>query len=341
MSTFTFSPALGWPAGIAIAVAMCALAAFIGAQWRRMKRDGADQTLGMCIRRIAACIVIALMALTPSIATATTSRAINATDVVIATDVTGSMAVKDGKYGSGANGISRLDAARLAIQDITSLYANSSFAAVSFGKAGTLDVPLTPDTQAIDSWASSLKAEPTSDSAGSSLDASLDTLLTTVKDIHDQHPDDRIILYLITDGEQTSPTTRRTFSSLRQYVNDSCVIGVGSADGGKIPVIDSAGTQSADQYVTDPSTGEPGISRMDADQIKSIADELSGSYLLLDEGKTLGESDIAAQSSKWRVTSTVKERTRTTPVVWPLAIVLAALLAWEAGAWLATSRRLL
>ena len=80
------------------------------------------------------------------------------TDVVIAADVTGSMGVADATYGDRTQ-ISRLDAAKAAIDDITAAYAHSSFAAVSFGASGTQDVPLTPDARAIDNWADSLRVE--------------------------------------------------------------------------------------------------------------------------------------------------------------------------------------
>ena len=98
-------------------------------------------------------------------------------------------------------------------------------------------MPLTPDAPAIDNWANTLAVEATSVSAGSSLDAPIDQLLLTAKSIREAHPDDAIVLYLITDGEQTSNVTRRTFSSLRQYLNDGFTVGVGSTEGGKIPVI--------------------------------------------------------------------------------------------------------
>ncbi|MEE1295746.1 MAG: vWA domain-containing protein [Bifidobacterium sp.] len=331
MNGFTFAPSLGWPVTIVICVAMAAAAvATIVLHARR--RGVTDETLGMCVRRVAICVVVAVMALTPAIATSTTSRAVNATDVVIATDVTGSMGVKDARYGE-QEGISRIDAARDAIADITKAYANSSFAAVSFGAQGTLDVPLTPDAQAIDNWGDALEPEPASASAGSSLDTALDALLRTLEQVHDAHPDDNIVLYLITDGEQTTPKTRRSFSALRRYLKDSCVIGVGSEAGGKIPQADGT-------YVTDPSTGHPGVSIMDAGQIKSLADELGGSYMLTTSGKTAVDEAIEGESRKWRQTQTVKEHTRVSPVTWPLDIILVALLAWECGAWFATSRRL-
>ncbi|OZG62295.1 von Willebrand factor type A domain [Bifidobacterium lemurum] len=341
MSQFVFSPALGWPAAIALVALLCVMA--VAQVTLHVRRKDSDETLFACVRRVLICLTLAVMVLTPSVISSTTSRAVNATDVVVAVDVTGSMAVSDAHYGSDET-VSRLDAAKQAVHDLTEQYADASFAALRFGASATLDVPLTPDSLAIDNWADTLSVESTSVSAGSSLDAPIDQLLLTLKSIRDQHPDDAVILYLITDGEQTSTTTRRTFSSLRQYLDDAFAVGVGSTEGGRIPLVsDGVGEIDPDteNWVTDPDTGEPGISAMDEAILSELADEMSGSVVILSAEQTLANGVSAEASDQWRVTSTTKERQRTTPVVWPEAIVLLALLAMEAGAWIATSRRLI
>ncbi|MBT1174983.1 VWA domain-containing protein [Bifidobacterium sp. LC6] len=345
MNGFTFSPALGWIAGGILAVLLAVLAVAEIVQFVRRKHANAtDETVWACTRRTLMLLVAAVMVLTPSVVAPTTSRAINATDVIIAVDTTGSMAVADAHYGSNDT-VTRIEAARKAVHDVTSTYADASFAALRFGASGTLDVPLTPDTPAIDNWADTLAVESTSVSAGSSLDAPINQLLVTAKSIRDAHPDDVIVLYLITDGEQTSNVARRSFSSLRQYVDDGFTVGVGSSEGGKIPLIAdgvSAGdSNTTDQWVTDPDTGQPGISKMDEQNLKDIADEISGTYIALNASNTLAGQASSKASKQWRVTNTAKPRTRTTPVVWPLAIILALLLVCEVGAWIATSRRLI
>ncbi len=342
MSSFTFSPSLGWPVGGAIGIVMLLLA--VVSLIRHVQGNGGDETLMSCVRRALICLAVGAMALTPSVTSTTTSRAVNNTDVVVAVDVTGSMAVCDAQYGTSET-ITRLQAAKLAVQDLTDAYADSSFAALRFGASGTLDVPLTPDSAAINNWASTLAPEATSVSSGSSLDAPLDQLVTTLKSIREAHANHAIVLYLITDGEQTSLTTRRSFSTLRSYVNDAFAVGVGSTKGGKIPLIED-GVSGNDEtheerWVIDPDTGQPGISAMDKNNIKDIADETGGTALFVSQDDTLANGRSAQASSKWRVTSTTKQRTRLTPVIWPLAIAVAGLLAWEIGAWLALSRRLL
>lgn len=340
MTTLTFSPAMGWPIGGTVAALMVILAV-AEVTLHVVRRESSDETPAACARRTLIAVLAAAMALTPCITVPTTSRAVNATNVMIAVDVTGSMAVHDAHYGSPET-ISRLDAARQAVHGLTSMYPDASFSAIRFGASGTLDVPLTPDALAIGNWADTLAVEPTSVSAGSNLDAPLDQLLLTLKSIRQQHPDDALLLYLITDGEQTSNRTRRTFSSLRRYLDDAVVVGVGSAEGGNVPVIDDGmNGESTDEWVNDPATGEPGVSVMDMSNLEELADEMSGSAVVLHETQTIDAGASHEASDRWRVTETAKERTRLAPVVWPLAIAMAALLAWEFGAWLASSRRLI
>ncbi len=59
---------------------------------------------------------------------------------------------------------------------------------------------MTPDARAIDTWADSLRVDPTDTSSGSSPDASIDTLLLTLNSVRDANPDDTIVMYLITEG---------------------------------------------------------------------------------------------------------------------------------------------
>ena len=354
MSTFTFSPLLGWPVGGTIALVMLTLA--IVEVVRHTFGDAGDETMLSCVRRMLICLTVGAMALGPSMTVSTTSRAVNNTNVVMAVDVTGSMAVKDAAYGSDEL-TTRLNAAKQAVDDVTKAYADSSFAAVRFGASGTLDVPLTPDAAAIRNWATTLAPEATSVLSGSSLDAPLDQLITTLNDIRTTHPDDAIILYLITDGEQTSAQSRRTFSTLRHYINDAIVVGVGSTAGGRIPLIkDGASSDSskssesgsaesknsnAQQWVTDPDTGQPGISKMDETTLKNLADELGGSMVTTSAQNTMANGQSAEASKKWNVGATAKQRTRTNPVVWPLAAIALVLIAWEMGSTIAMSRRLL
>lgn len=339
LSDLKLSPMFGWPVAIVVSLVVLGVAVFGLVRCVRQRPD-TDATVGGWVRRLLMALVLALMVLTPSVTTVTESRAVNATDVFIAVDVTGSMAVSDAQYGS-ADKISRIDAARKAVHDITALYPDASFAAVSFGTSGTTDVPLTPDSRAIDNWVDTLPTEPTSVSAGSNLDKAIDPLLLTMKSTKDKHADDQILVYYISDGEQTSNKTRRTFSSLRQYADNAVVVGVGSTQGGRIPQVSDDGTVAKNQWVTDPSTKQPGISKMDVKNLKAIADEMGGSYVQTQASTTLATQQQMDGSSDYRVTVTHKQREHSEPIVWPLALALMVLVVIEVVSWIRTSGRLL
>ena len=339
LKSLTFEPALGWVAGGLLSGLLLLLAIALVIHGLRKGRD-TDADRWALTRRTSMVLILALMILTPSTVSKTTNKAVNATDVFIAVDVTGSMAVKDAGYGD-QEGISRLEAARAAAHDLTRIYPDASFSALSFGASASVDLPLTPDVRAVDNWARGLATEPTSRSAGSSLDAPLDRLSLVMKQTRDRHPDDRILLYLISDGEQTGPDERRSFSVLREGLDDAFVLGTGSAKGGMVPLSSDVGGSDADGWVTDPKTGQPGISSMDPKTLKAMADEMSGHYQALTKGITVREGATAAASKRYRVTKVDQVRQHVTPLVWPLALVELALILIEAGLWIRTSRRLL
>ncbi len=352
------APSYGWIVAI-IAVLIVLVAMFFEIVPLRRKSALTNETLAMRLRRIAICAMLVICILSPSIMRATMQRAVNATNVIIAVDITGSMRAKDADYDNKAK-IERIDAARSIVKQITKSYANASFAAISFGASTSVDVPLTPDAKAVDNWITTLLTEPTSIATGTSLDAPIDQTLLTAKAIHDAHPDDTTVLYVLSDGEETTQRKRRTFSSLRAYITHAFVIGIGSSKGAKIPlkstklsIDDYASDQDAQrksegdsnlsssiEWVKDPSTGKPGISKLDEKNLRNIADELSGKYIHSSLNHTLGSEAKPILSHQWRMNETAKPRLRPEPIIWPFAAIATVLLIWELVVWFITSRKL-
>lgn len=341
MRTWTLHPSLGWIAGSIIAAIMLVLA-IVGPILYHRTGSNTDTSRIAVVRRSLMAIVLAFMVLTPSQVQQVTNKAVSATDVYIAVDVTGSMAVQDAHYGSQEK-LTRLAAAQKAVNDIVATYPAASFAAIHFGTNATIDLPITPDARAVTNWADNLTTEPTSLSSGSSLDAPIDPLTIAMKERKDQHPNNRIVLYIISDGEQTSAQQRKSFSTLRAYLNAAFTVGVGSSQGGKVPVsgIGFNEQKQGGQWVIDPQTGQPGISKMDERELKNIADETSGTYLPTDSDHTVANGPAAKSSSRYQVQTTQSKHERVTAVVWPLALLLLALLVWEMIDWIVSSRRLL
>lgn len=323
------------------------------------KSNFTNETVCMRIRRFVICILLSICVLCPCVMRNTIHRSLSATNVLFVLDVTGSMKVKDAGYASYKN-IERIQAAKLIINKVTKSYPNASFAGIRFGTSTSVDVPLTPDANAIENWVNTVQTEPTGISSGTSLDAPIDQTLLTAKTIRDSHPEDVNVLYLISDGEETTTRKRRTFSSLRAYINHAFVITVGSKEGGKIPVSkdtledsdnsdisssdsdsNSTSSNASSSWVIDPSTGNPGISKTDDKNMKNIADELSGGFIHAKYSQEIGNEAKNIMSKQWRDSKTFKPRLRPEPIVWPFALVLSFVMLWELSVWLLTSRKLI
>lgn len=313
--------------------------------WFRTRTDSEAGAIDW-IRRSFIVLVLLALAVGPSIVSTSASTAVSSTTVVMAVDVTGSMAVGDAQYGSSQK-MTRLDAARHAIDDLLKLYAGARFEAISFGSSANVDVPSTADAQAVRSWAEGLEVEPTSVSAGSSLSQPLDTLIRSMQEIRARRHSAPIAFYYISDGEQTSRGGRRTFSTLRQFVTTGATIGVGSAAGGRVPLVTAANARrisisptpiAPNGYVTDPMTHKPGISQMSRRELSSIADEFSGQSLVLGPTTTIARL-TSGTSLRYRLAQGQKRHRSRTLVVWPQEIALFLLLLWELAVDVMRARR--
>lgn len=295
------------------------------------------------IRRALIVLCMGVIFLGPSVTRTSTTQAVKNTDILIAVDTTGSMAVHDAQYGSDQQ-LTRLQVAQQVVKDSVSQFPNASYAAIRVGTSGSVALPLTPDALAIANWSSTLRPEPTAASHGSNLDKALDALIPLARDTRKAHPQDTIVVLYITDGEQTDTTTRRSFASLRQSVDHALVIGVGSAKGGTVPTVDTDGVIDDQHPVTDPSTGQPGISARNEKNLSDIADEMSGSMCLTDSTHTcMSAQDTSLQHTftSWRIEHSNKPVEQEELLVWPFVIIMLLLLVWEAGVWTYRSRRAL
>ena len=346
--TVTLAPMFGWIVSPILALILVCLAVFTAAQYRRtaVPRSGmTDTTVWAVVRRVLMCLLLAIIILTPARYVRSTTQAVNATDVYIAVDTTGSMAVNDAHY-KGGQAVTRLNAASRAVKDIARMYPDASFSVIRFGASTSTDLPLTPDSNAVTQWADTLATEATATSRGSNLDAPLDSLIASMANTKKAHPGDTVVLYYISDGESTGSQARRTFSALRKYVDNAVVIGVGSAEGGKVPLtqvgVKAMDTQdNAGQWGKDPATGEDGISKLDEASLKSIADELSGTYIHITQERGIPLQDSAGASRDYRLRTVTRRADYTVPVIWPFTAIFALIFAWELAAWTITSRRML
>lgn len=174
----------------------------------------------------------------------------------------------------------RIEGIREDINDLLDDYVGSKFSLITFNSQATMRVPLTPDSTALASSINTMLPEVTQYSNGSSISAPKALLEETLKAESELDPDGEranIVLYF-GDGEQTSDAEPESFSSMKELVSTAKVYGYGTSEGGKMKTQTGFYISSdKDSYIKDGS-GNEGLSIIDEDNLKAIANDLGGEY---------------------------------------------------------------
>lgn len=243
-------------------------------------------------------------------------------DVFFVVDRTGSMNAED--YDGGKP---RLDGVRADMQEIMSMTEGSRYSIIAFDSTATSQLPLTTDAGAATAWVDTLSTEPTEYSKGSNVDRPLDTLVQAVSDTSKDDPDSHILVYMLTDGENTDDEKSESFSPLAPMVDGGGVLGYGTEQGGAMKA--RGGSQDG-KYITD-ADGRKGMSHIDEDQLSTIADQIGVPYL----HRTTPGDPIKGTMDGITLKPVPVERTTKASSFedwyWVASIPLAALMIWELG----------
>ena len=262
--------------GALLAVALArrrrALAAFGGAGSALVSASPVRQLTKLALL-VVALLAIAVALVGPQIGEAPRKAAERAADVVIALDVSQSMAVRDVAP-------DRLRSAQHAIEVLGQQLAGSRVGLILFAGGSVQRYPLTTDTKvlgpALDTSGRGFRINP-----GSSLRAAL----TAGQALFPASPlDDRRAkaLVLITDGEDPAAQLP-PLDTLRQRNIHVFALGVGTVEGGTIPVYDTKG-----QFIQNlrTPTGEELTSHLDEQRLRELTDLGGGRYWHLEGDAT-------------------------------------------------------
>lgn len=242
-------------------------------------------------------------------------------NVFFVVDRTGSMNAED------YNGEQpRLEGVKADMEQIMGMTEGSRYSIIGFDSSATQQLPLTTDAGAAAAWIDTLDTEPTSYSQGSNMDRALTTLLTALSDTRRDDPDSHILVYFLADGENTDDRESEPFSQAASMVDGGAVLGYGTAEGGRM----KASGEANEEYITDES-GQPGISRIDEEQLQTIAGQMGVPYLHREDP----EAPIESTMEDITLHSVPIESPRSVASFedwyWIAAIPLAGLLIWELG----------
>jgi Ca-activated chloride channel family protein len=282
-------------------------------------------------RRTAAVLVLALIGLGPSIPSPEGENLVRSVDVFFVVDRTGSMAAED--YDGDRP---RLDGVRHDIVALAEAIPDARYSVISFDSQASRQLPLTSDPLAITSWAETFDREVTIYSQGSLTDRPLEALRDALEGAQEQNPQNLRVVFFLSDGEQTAEGEPKSFAELAPMIDAGAVLGYGTPEGGPMKINDPYAEDPG--YIKDYTSGDNALSKIDKATLTALADQLGVPYVPRDAPSEvteivagidgdLTEAPGGRDGSSWRI------------VVWPLALVLAGLLVWEAWSWSTTTGR--
>lgn len=201
-------------------------------------------------------------------------------DIVFAVDCSRSMLAADVSP-------NRLERAKLAVMDFVRRHGRGRVGLIAFSGQAFLQCPLTFDYGAFEDALRALD-EKTIMVPGTDIGRALDEAFRAI-----EKRDRRKIVVLLTDGEDLQKAGARTAEALAKELVVVYTIGVGTAAGAEIRVINDQGQM---ELVRD-ARGEVVRSRLDATTLRAIAEATKGNYFPLGAlGEGLAKVRLAMES---------------------------------------------
>lgn len=295
------------------------VACVLGVVLRRRQR-------GAWVRRTLMVLLIIAVAMRPSTPLeGEQTQRMNAS-VFFVVDRTGSMRAED--Y---AGGKPRLDGVKHDMEKILSRTKGARYSIIGFDSTATAQLPLTTDAGAARAWIDTLDTELTSNSQGSNVDRPLTALTRALNDARKDAPEDTIIVYVLTDGENTDGRRSASFAPAASFVDAGGVLGYGTSQGGRMK---AHGGKDDGKYITEGGTA--GVSKIDEGQLRTIAQQLKVPYLHRTAPDAAQDDALAATLKDVHLKAVPTKRASQVASFrdwyWIPAIALALLFVWEVGA---------
>ena len=187
-------------------------------------------------------------------------------DVVVALDASKSMRARDVLP-------SRLERAKLELSTLLDELKGDRVAIVAFAGDAFVQCPLTSDYAAAKLFLRAIDPDQMQE-GGTNIGAALATAQKVLEGA-DRGAKDRVVV-LLSDGEDLSGEVGEASEALKAAGIKVFTVGIGSATGEPIPVLDKQGDRTG--YLKDPTTGQTVLSRLDEAGLESIAQATGGEY---------------------------------------------------------------
>lgn len=288
------------------------------------------------VRRVLMVAVVTAMLAGPSVP-GEVRKVTSNTEVWLLIDRTGSMAAED-----WTDGQPRLAGVRQDAQTVLSAMAGARFSVMTWDSEVRTVLPLTTDESAVQSFLDTFEQETSDFSQGSSPDRPVAALTARLAQAAQANPQNIRYLFVLSDGE-TSNTDQAfdasTWAPVAQYIDGGLVIGYGTTQGARMKTY-RLGVQDQGEYIRDYSKpGAPeAVSRIDESALRGIAGRLGVDYVHSPDTQSVQGHAADMMHGAATIAESREQLSTYRYAVWPLAVALAALVAWEAAA-LATRAR--
>ena len=276
------------------------------------------------IRRIIICLLTLIILIRPTIPADTVARLKSDLNVIFILDSTGSMLAKDHK-----NSQSRLDAAKQDIKPLSSLLSGARFSLIAFDNTPYIALPFTTNTTSLETAVSTISPINTAYSIGSNISAPLDLAQDLISQNSTNFPDRKTAVFFLSDGEQSAKYQLNIPENLKTSILGGAVLGYGSTSGSRIHEvkISSTGNLSSDTPIITDSKGTPVITKLNPENLKTIANSLSLDYA---DKNTPNPLNSKADKIRKSVSKTqTSDKTSSTELYWIISFALFILLLLE------------
>lgn len=250
-------------------------------------------------------------------------------EIILAVDRTGSMVAEDWEGNQP-----RLEGAKRDIDTLLEATSGARYAIITWDSTARMELPLTTDGSAVESFAQSLHQEITEFSAGSSINRPLVEITEFLDSAVEQRPENVRYLVVISDGESTDLQDNGVspgWQKVASLIDGGAVLGYGTAEGGPMKNY-MVGEGAGDAYIPDPNNpDQPAISHLDEANLVQLGEQLGVETLINPSSsqiETLGQNfmeDAKRLDDGREIQSSYRY------VLWPLGIIASVLLVWELG----------
>lgn len=194
-------------------------------------------------------------------------------DILFVIDNTISMNAEDGKGNK-----KRLDEVKTNCKKIIEEFPAARISIITFNNKAKQLIPYTIDTDIVEDVIEIIEPISESYAKGSSLNTPITTIYEVLENSYNKRPDNKRIIFFLSDGEITDNSTLNSYENIKEYVDNGAVIGYGTEKGGKMRYADSDGNL---RYIMDYSTHnyQEAISKIDEKNLKQIAKDLEINYI--------------------------------------------------------------